>query len=224
MPIPRSQIAGIVLAGGKGERMGGADKGLMPLQDLPLAAHALARLRPQVDRLMVSANRNLEAYAALGVPVWPDPVPGQPGPLAGFLAGMRQAGRPWLMTVPCDAPDFPEDLVQRLAGAAAASGAQLAIPACPGERPDEPGRLRTQPVFCLMQTALADALQQWLLAGGRRVGDWTAAQSRVVVEFERPSAFRNLNSLHDLRQAGQCEATPGSPGTAAGRKAPPAGP
>ena len=105
--IDTSQITGLVLAGGRGSRMGGVDKGLQAYRGMPLAMHALLRLGPQVGEMMVNANRNLAAYESLGVPVWPDALPDYPGPLAGFLTGLERCTTPFLATVPCDSPHFP---------------------------------------------------------------------------------------------------------------------
>ena len=119
-PIAREDITGLVLAGGRGSRMGGVDKGLQDHRGIPLALHALRRLQPQVGTAMLSANRNLPDYEAMGVPVWSDSIEGYAGPLAGLLTGLEHARTDWLVTVPCDTPDFPSDLVDRLAEAAAA--------------------------------------------------------------------------------------------------------
>ncbi|MDH4289863.1 MAG: molybdenum cofactor guanylyltransferase, partial [Aquincola sp.] len=108
--IAPADITGLVLAGGRGSRMGGVDKGLQNHRGLPLAMQALLRLQPQVGHLMVNANRNLGAYEAFGAPVWPDPIEGYAGPLVGFLAGLEHCETPWLVTVPCDTPDFPTEL------------------------------------------------------------------------------------------------------------------
>ncbi len=109
-----NDISGLILAGGRGTRMGGVDKGLQLHLGVPLAQHALERLRPQVAALMLNANRNLPAYQAMGVPVWPDEMADFPGPLAGMLAGLMHGRTPYLVTVPCDSPNFPDDLVARL--------------------------------------------------------------------------------------------------------------
>ena len=145
-------ITGLVLAGGRGSRMGGVDKGLQNHRGMPLALHALLRLQPQVGELMVNANRNLGAYEAFGAPVWPDPVADYPGPLAGLLAALERCETPWLVSVPCGTPDFPADLVERLATALDADGTEIAMAAT-----REQGELRTQPVFCLLQASLLDA-------------------------------------------------------------------
>src|ERR1700761_8879843 len=114
MSIHQQKITGLVLAGGRGSRMGGVDKGLQLHLGTPLALHALNRLRPQVAGLMLNANRNLEVYEAMGAPVWPDEPADFAGPLAGMLAGLSHCPTPYLATVPCDSPDFPLDLVARL--------------------------------------------------------------------------------------------------------------
>lgn len=193
-------ITGLVLCGGRGSRMGGVDKGLQPYLGQPLAAHALRRLQAQVGRCWINANRNLAQYAALGVPVCTDKqssVSAQlgdyPGPLAGWLAALEQCPTPYLMTVPCDSPLFPTDLVQRLVDAMAAEDADLALAAT-----IEAGAAQTQPVFCLMRTRLAPSLADFLLAGQRKIDRWTAGQRQAVVLFEDAGAFFNANTLEDL--------------------------
>src|SRR3954466_10079001 len=152
--IPASDITGVILAGGRGSRMGGVDKGLQNFRGMPLALHTLMRLQPQVGDVLVNANRNLAAYEAMGVPVWPDALPDYAGPLAGFLTALERCETPWLVTVPCDTPLFPLDLVARLAQAAQAQEAQIAMAAAR----EEDGQLRTQPVFCLIRTDLMESL------------------------------------------------------------------
>src|SRR3954468_21586075 len=118
MNIETGDITGVILAGGRGSRMGGVDKGLQNFNGMPLALHTLMRLQPQVGHVLINANRNLGAYESFGVPVWPDVLADFAGPLAGFLAGLENCETPWLVTVPCDTPLFPADLVERLAQAA----------------------------------------------------------------------------------------------------------
>ena len=197
------QVDALLLAGGRGSRMGGVDKGLQRLGGRPLAAHALDRLRRQQgERLagcLVNANRNLDSYQALGWPVWPDALPDFPGPLAGFLAGLEQAASPWLLTVPCDSPLFPLDLLDRLAQAAEREGADLAL----ALGRDEEGLLRRQPVFCLLRRELADSLRAYLQGGGRKIDHWIGSQRHVAVAFDAPGddprAFYNANTLAELR-------------------------
>ena len=193
-PTP-AQITGLVLAGGRGSRMGGINKGLQLFQDRPLVQHALERLAPQVGTLMVNANRHLEAYAAFGVPVWPDTLAGHPGPLAGLAAGLAHCATPYLASVPCDSPHFPADLVARLAAALAADAAQIAVAAAV-----EDGALRVQPVFCLLHTSLLPGLLAFLHSGQRRVGGWLATQRCVPVRFDEAAAFFNANTLADLQR------------------------
>jgi len=193
--IAREDITGLVLAGGRGSRMGGVDKGLQDHRGVPLALHALRRLQPQVGTAMLSANRNLPDYEAMGVPVWSDSIEGYAGPLAGLLTGLEHARTDWLVTVPCDTPDFPPDLVDRLAEAAAAQGAEIAMAAT-----HEDGELRAQPVFCLLRASLAPSLLAFLQAGERKFGKWTAQHRVVQVAFDDAAAFFNANTSDELRQ------------------------
>ncbi len=199
MTIPRDDITGLLLAGGRGSRMGGADKGLQNFNGIPLALQAILRLQPQVGELMVNANRNLAAYEAFGAPVWPDALPDYAGPLAGFLTGLEQCATPWLATVPCDCPLFPLDLVQRLAEAADAQDAEIAMAVAP----EADGQLRTQPVFCLLRRELVESLTRFTQGGGRKIDAWTAQHRCVEVPFDRPGddprAFHNANTIAELR-------------------------
>lgn len=197
MGIDRQDITGLILAGGRGSRMGGVDKGLQNFQGIPMALHALMRLGPQVGPLMINANRNLSAYEALEVPVWPDSTPDFAGPLAGVLTGLEHCETPWIATVPCDAPLFPLDLVERLAAAATAQQAEIAMACAPEALGAVP---RAQPVFCLMRMELAEPLAAFMQAGGRKIDEWTATRVTVLVEFEDTKAFRNVNTLADLYQ------------------------
>lgn len=195
MTISRDDITGLVLAGGRGSRMGGVDKGLQTHAGLPLALHALLRLQPQVGATMINANRNLSAYESMGVPVWPDALADYPGPLAGMLAGLEHAETPWLVTVPCDTPNFPADLVERLASAAEAEGADIAMAAT-----REQGTVQSQPVFCLLRTALLEDLVAFLHAGERKIDRWTARHRVAQVVFDDANAFFNANTLEELRR------------------------
>jgi molybdenum cofactor guanylyltransferase len=201
--IERDQITGLVLAGGRGSRMGGADKGLQNYRGVPLALHALMRLGPQVGHVMLNANRNLGAYESFGAPVWPDALPDFAGPLAGFLTGLEQCETPYLVTVPCDSPQFPLDLVTRLARALVAQDAEIAMAATL-----EGGVMRTQPVFCLMRSDVLESLVRFTTAGERKIDRWTALHRCVDVPFDDTSAFANANTLAELQQLAQ---TPTSP-------------
>ena len=199
MTLDSSEITGLILAGGRATRMGGVDKGLQNHRGMPLAMHTLLRLQPQVGGVMINANRNLGAYEAMGVPVWPDPLADYPGPLAGVLAGLEHCATPYLVTVPCDTPNFPADLVERLALAFAAEGAEIAMAAAveKGEK-GEKGELRTQPVFCLLDARLLESLVAFLQSGQRKIERWTAQHRCTIVEFDDADAFFNANTLDEL--------------------------
>jgi molybdenum cofactor guanylyltransferase len=192
--IPREDITGVVLAGGRGSRMGGVDKGLQNHLGMPMALHALMRLQVQVGATLINANRNLAAYESMGVPVWPDPLPDHPGPLAGLLAGLEHCETPYLVTVPCDTPEFPGDLVERLAAALVAADAEIAMAAT-----IEDGQHRTQPVFCLVKAELLESLVRFLQSGERKVDRWTSRHRVVEVTWDDPAPFFNANTADDLR-------------------------
>ncbi|WP_372661990.1 molybdenum cofactor guanylyltransferase MobA [Hydrogenophaga sp.] len=200
--IHSSEITAIVLAGGRGSRMGGADKGLQNFNGTPLALHTVLRLQMQdggfVGELMVNANRNLAAYEAFGAPVWPDTLSDYAGPLAGFMTGLERCETPYLLTVPCDTPLFPLDLAQRLAQAFDDESTEIAMAAAP----EEDGQLRAQPVFCLMRVELLESLVAFTQAGQRKIDKWTALHKTVLVPFDQPGdaprAFFNANTLAEL--------------------------
>jgi len=200
---PATDITGLVLAGGRGSRMGGLDKGLQDFAGEPLALRALQRLAPQVHRVMLSANRHALSYECFGAPVHADAQAGFPGPLAGMLAGLQHCDTACLLTVPCDAPNFPPDLARRLAEAMDAQQADIAMASAPGRQPDGSVLLRPQPVFCLLRVGLRDSVAAYLQAGGRKVRAWAAQHRLAMVPFDRPGdapdAFANANTLDELR-------------------------
>jgi molybdopterin-guanine dinucleotide biosynthesis protein A len=196
--ITPNEITGLVLAGGRGSRMGGVDKGLQNFKGIPLALYTLMRLQQQVGHLMVNANRNLAAYEAFGADVWPDTLSDYAGPLAGFMTGLERCETPYLMTVPCDTPLFPHDLVERLAQALVANNADIAMAAAP----EADGQVRAQPVFCLVPAHLLESLVAFTQGGGRKIDAWTALHHTVLVPFDAPgdaaNAFFNANTLAEL--------------------------
>ena len=200
--ISTSDITGLILAGGRGSRMGGADKGLQNFNGVPLALHTQLRLSPQVGDIMINANRNLGVYESFGVPVWPDAAGlGEfSGPLAGFVTGLERCETAFLMTVPCDTPLFPDDLVERLGIALIDEDAELAMAVAP----EEDGQLRPQPVFCLLRAGLLESLIRFTHGGGRKIDAWTALHKTALVPFNRetdvPRAFFNANTLAELHQ------------------------
>ena len=221
---PKS-VCTVVLAGGMGSRMGGVDKGLQLLAGEPLARHCVQRLQAQSGGapglIAINANRNAEVYAAWSCPVWADDIDGFAGPLAGFQTALQhcsgastQASAPlggyrYLLTVACDTPRFPLDLLARLMQALEHEGADIAVAGAPEQGPGGAWSLRAQPVFCLLRTSLAGSLNAFLTAGGRKVDAWTAQHRTVTVAFDQPQddalAFFNANTLDEL---GRLEASP----------------
>lgn len=189
MPLAvRDSITGLILAGAEGRGLDGADKGLLELHGLPLIEHVLGRFAPQVDSVMISANRNLERYRALVPRVITESPRGAPfaGPLAGIHAGLQHAPTAWVAVVPCDTPQLPRALVARLADAVNTRGTHAACARVDG---------RLQPLFCLLATALLAPLGLHLQRGGRAVHQWLAEIGAASVDFDDPIAFRDLNVL-----------------------------
>lgn len=184
-----SNITGLVLAGGLGRRMGGVDKGLQLLDGRRLIDRVIERLAPQVDTLLVNANRNLDVYAELGHPLVVDRFEGFVGPLAGIHAGLTACTTPWLAVVPCDAPFLPLDLVVRLRAALESQAAHIAV-------------ARTadglQPTFALMHRDALASLTDYLATGGRRLRDWYQTLPLAIIDFADAEAFTNLNSPAEL--------------------------
>jgi molybdopterin molybdotransferase len=201
---PRAAITGVVLAGGLGRRMQGADKGLVALAGEPMVAHVLRALCPQVGAVLLNANRNLERYAGFGHPVIADCLDGYAGPLAGVLSALRRAATEFLLAVPCDAPLLAPDLAARLHAACVSGEADLAVAR------DARG---LQPVFMLLHRRVAPALEDYLGAGGRRVDAWFDRVRVTEVDFsDTPDAFVNVNDADErlrveeriLSTAGRC--------------------
>jgi len=200
-------MTGLILAGGRGARMGGIDKGLQNFNGTPLTLHTLMRLQMQtsepLSQIMVVANRNLSAYESFGVQVWPDSTDGFAGPLAGFLTGLERCETDLLLTVPCDSPLFPFDLALRLLDTLISEEADIAVAAAK----EEDGTVRAQPVFCLMRVNLLESLVKFMQSGGRKIDAWTALHKTVLVPFDTPDvdprAFFNANTLEELHRLEQ---------------------
>ena len=200
-------ITGLILAGGRGARMGGVDKGLQNFNGTPLTLHTLMRLQMQdavtVSEMMIIANRNLSAYESFGVQVWPDSTDNFAGPLAGFLTGLERCETDLLLTVPCDSPLFPLNLTQRLLDTLIAEDAEIAVAAAK----EDDGSVRSQPVFCLMRVSLLESLVKFMQSGGRKIDAWTAQHKTVLVPFDTddvdPRAFFNANTLEELHRLEQ---------------------
>jgi molybdopterin-guanine dinucleotide biosynthesis protein A len=204
--ISPADITGLILAGGRGSRMGGVDKGLQSYNGLPMALHTLTRLQigGSVGQVMINANRNLAAYESFGAAVWPDVLADYAGPLAGFLTGLERCETPYLVTVPCDTPRLPIDLVPRLVRAMQDQDAEIAMAAAPEAGAEGQLQLRPQPVFCLLRVSLLESLVAFTHEGGRKIDAWTARHNTVLAPFDLPGddprAFFNANTLAELRE------------------------
>lgn len=196
--IDRQHITGLILAGGRGTRMGQVDKGLQAFKGMAMAMHVLLRLSPQVGDIIINANQHLAAYEAFGAQVWPDQIEGFAGPLAGLQTGLAHCETPYLVSAPCDSPFLPLDLVARLSEALLLDDADLAV-ATTIENDEGIERKQAHPVFSLMKSSLLPHLSQFLQEGGRKVDAWYASLKVVEVNFDDTAAFRNINTLNELR-------------------------
>ncbi|MDJ0739219.1 MAG: molybdenum cofactor guanylyltransferase MobA [Gammaproteobacteria bacterium] len=191
--IDAQDITALILAGGKSRRMGGRDKGLLPFGDGLLIGHIIDAIRPQVGAVLISANRNHDAYGEFGVPVLADPLDDFQGPLAGFLAGLEAVETDYLLTLPCDGPVVVDDLARRLASALDAAGADIAV-AHDGQR--------LQPVYALLHRRTLDSLRTALDDGERKIDRWYPRQSWVTVDFsDVPQQFDNINTPDDYARS-----------------------
>lgn len=188
--VTLTAVTGVILAGGRAARMGGRDKGLLPLADEPLIVHSIRRLQPQVAEVLISANRHLELYRQWGCRVIADSEPGFRGPLAGILTALQVAETPYVVTAPCDSPRLPADYVQRLWTALVPGQVTVSVVSHAGD---------WQPVFMLLPAALQDDLAGYLAAGEGGVNRWLQRHQPAVVEFpDEPLGFCNINTLDDL--------------------------
>lgn len=183
-------ITGIVLAGGKGSRMDGVDKGWVNFNGKPMVKHVLERLAPQVDEILISANREIAQYETLGYPVIQDGIAGFAGPLAGLQKGLQVTKNAYVLTVPCDSPLLPADLVARLMNSLIKHDADLAVVKTGNQ---------AQPVFCLYRTSLLSSLTEYLQNGGRKIEDWQNSLEAISVSFsDNSKAFSNINTRDEL--------------------------
>jgi molybdopterin-guanine dinucleotide biosynthesis protein A len=183
-------ITGLILAGGRGQRMGGVDKGLQRLRGKPMVQWVLERLAPQVDEVLINANQNVASYAVLGCRVVSDTVGGFAGPLAGLQSGLSQARHELVVTVPCDSPFLPLDLVARLHRTLDAANGDLAVA--------RTGR-QAHPVFCLCRRTLLPHLTAFLAGGGRKIDAWYGALRVAEAPFDdEAEAFANINTPEEL--------------------------
>jgi molybdopterin-guanine dinucleotide biosynthesis protein A len=187
----KNQVTAVILSGGRGQRMAGEDKGWVELNDEPFIEHTLKRLQQQADRIIISANRSLDRYQQLGIKVVTDQHADFPGPLAGIYAALTQMETDWLLTVPCDTPLFPSDLLQQFVDALTDSPNHIAV-ASDGAF--------LQPVFCLIHRSLADSLKNFLDNNGHKTGLWIRQQQPLEVVFnDNDAQFININTPEELQ-------------------------
>ena len=193
--ISAEQITGLILAGGRAQRMGGIDKGLIPFHQKPLIETTIQRLKVQVGPILINANRNITKYAVYGYPVIMDETPDFSGPLAGFLMGLKNCKTPYLLTTPCDSPLFPEDLATKLASELEQANLDLVY----ASSKEADGKVWAQPVFCLMRANLQDSLISFLDKGDLKIDRWFKELRNSTVVFEDPHAFANVNTPEELK-------------------------
>ena len=192
--ISPENITAVILAGGLGRRMGGVDKGLQQIHGKPMVQQVLDRLQPQVGKVLINANRHLDEYKGFGVPICSDSISGYAGPLAGIHAALLQTNTAYLVSVPCDSPLLPNDLVSRLSVAASEHQADAAIVVTGSEE-----QRQRHPVFLLLKSDLRNSLEHYLNNGGRKVDDWLASLNCVDVPFDDETAFTNVNTPEDIQ-------------------------
>lgn len=191
MPKNTQEITAVILAGGQGSRLGGVDKGLLQLHQLPLIQHVINRIQPQVSEIVISANRNLEIYADFGFSVYKDDFSDFAGPLAGILKALQQSQSEWLLTVPADSPFVPADLALRLSQKMKNNKIVMSHD---GEY--------LQPTFALVHKSLATSLNNFLQSGERKTRVWMQQQPHSIVDFsDQANAFININTEEELKHA-----------------------
>jgi molybdenum cofactor guanylyltransferase len=198
----KSFLHGLILAGGRGRRLGGRDKGLVAVQGRPLIEQVMAALAPQVSGIVINANRNLSRYERYGYPVITDLLPDYPSPLAGMVAGLRHV-QDDLVVVPCDALSLPPDLVMRLWQSLVQGKADVSV-AHDG--------VRLQPLYAVLRRTVCESLEQYLHQGRHKVEDWMREQRLAIADFsDAPRGFRNLNTVEDV-EAGESSGLEVCPG------------
>ncbi len=190
--IPQSHITGLILAGGKARRLNGQDKGLIRLGNQTLVEYVITRLHGQTKTLIINANRHQDIYQGFGYPVIADELPDFAGPLAGLHAGLQHMSTEWLLSVPCDNPGIPANLVAQLVAMANQKQCLLTVASCDGQ---------LQPVYCLLHRSLQASLQAYLASGQHKVQDWLQQQTPCIVEFSDCGEFENINTPEQLAEA-----------------------
>ena len=193
MPTQKDTITAVILAGGQGSRLSGLDKGLIKLKEKTLVQHTIERIRPQVSEMIISANRNIDAYSKLGFSVYKDDIDGYAGPLAGILKALQHCHSEWLLVIPADSPFIPHDLARRLGDNILSN--KIAIP--------HDGK-NLHPTFALVHKSLAESLESFLHQGERKARVWMEQQTHTKIDFsDQPNSFININTEEDLQKAEQ---------------------
>ena len=194
--ISTKDITGLILAGGRAQRMGGIDKGLIMFHGKPLIESAIAKLKPQVQTIVINANRSITKYATYGYPVVMDETPDFSGPLAGFSVGLKACKTPYLLTSPCDSPLLPNNLAELLAAEMESGDFQLVYVSSK----EADGKVWAQPVFCLMRSNLESSLNQFLQKGDLKIDHWFKELRTSTVVFDDPLVFANVNTPEELKK------------------------
>jgi molybdopterin-guanine dinucleotide biosynthesis protein A len=193
--ITAEKITGLILAGGRAQRMGGIDKGLIPFLEKPLIQSTIERLQPQVGGILINANRNITKYATYGYPVLMDETPDFSGPLAGFMVGLKACKTRYLLTAPCDSPLLPVDLANKMGQEMESKTLELVY----ASSKDLTGKVWTQPVFCLMRADVLPSLETFLANGDLKIDRWFHHLRSGTVVFEDGNAFANVNTPEELK-------------------------
>jgi molybdopterin-guanine dinucleotide biosynthesis protein A len=193
--IVSKDITGLILAGGRAQRMGGIDKGLIPFLGKPLIESAIAKLQPQVETIIINANRNITKYASYGYPVIMDEEPDFSGPLAGFSVALKHCKTPYLLTGPCDSPLLPSNLAQLLIAEMVRGDFELVY----ASSKEADGKIWAQPVFCLMRSNVQASLSAFLMKGDLKIDRWFKELRSGTVIFEDSQAFANVNTPEELK-------------------------
>ncbi len=189
MNIKLEDVCGVILAGGRGQRMGGRDKGLVPYQGQPLVKHVIDKLQPQLKSLIININRNQRRYQEFELTLCSDRYPNYQGPLAGIASAFDCSVSDYLLFSPCDTPNLPKDLVERLIATANQQQKKLVITESPSG---------TQPLCCLIHRSLRPSLSTYLESGERRVQGWTQQQDLAICKYDEDDFFFNINTLQTV--------------------------
>jgi len=197
--MKNTNVTAVVLAGGRGKRMGGKDKGLIDFAGKPIIEHIIQAITPQCDEIIINANRHIERYGKYGHRVIADEMNNFQGPLAGFLVALEHNATPLLITLPCDAPQLPNDLVSRLKNAMQKANADVAV---------VHDGIRLQPVYALIKTRLSNNLKEFLSTGDRKIDRWYALNHTIQVDFsDKRPLFLNINTPDQQQKMQSVEGT-----------------